>query len=135
LAGDPSDNIPGVPGIGNKTATALLQKFDSLVKLYETIEKDSSNLDIKPRILNLLIENKAQAFLSQRLATIRRDVLIDFDLEKSRWGDYDRSKLKDFFEEMQFHSLLRRFSHERGEVPKTKESEKKKEQDEQLKLL
>lgn len=167
LAGDPSDNIPGVPGIGPKTATDLLQRFDTLGKLYKkieelfigvittshtvipaqagiqaadlkddkTIEKVAQELNIKPRILKLLIENKDQAFLSQRLATIRRDVPLDFKLEDCIWGDYDREKVKDFLQRMQFHSLLRRFGVERGETPKTKESQKQKEKDEQLKLL
>ncbi|MCX6808486.1 MAG: hypothetical protein NTW50_02360 [Candidatus Berkelbacteria bacterium] len=134
LAGDPSDNIPGVPGIGPKTATLLLQKYDTLEKIYEKIEA-GEELDIKPRILNLLKEFKDQAFMSKRLATIRKDVPIDFDLEKCKWGDYDKSKVVDFFKEMQFHSLLRRFGIEKDEKPVTKEAIEQKEQDEQLKLL
>jgi DNA polymerase-1 len=145
LAGDPSDNIPGVPGIGPKTAIDLLQRFDTLIKLYEQIESRDLNsedskqfdltakeLNLKPRILKLLIDHKDQAFLSQRLATIRRDVPLDFNLEDCKWGDYDKEKVQDFFEEMQFHSLLRRFGAERAVEPKTKEQ---KEKDEQLKLL
>lgn len=169
LAGDPSDNIPGVPGIGPKTATDLLIKFDTLVKLYEEIElvchseapaeesfeilhcvqddkmakRISEKLNIKPRILKLLIENKDQAFLSQRLATIRRDVPIDFKLEDCHWGDYDKGKVKDFFEKMRFHSLLRRFGAEPSDPAKTKQSPKggpfgaevQKKDDDQLKLL
>jgi len=156
LAGDPSDNIPGVPGIGNKTATILLQNFDSLTKLYEKIEsiipikEESSEIDLlqdsaievaakemnlRPRIIRLLVDNKEQAFLSQRLATIRRDVPLDFKLEDCTWGDYDREKVKDFFTNMQFYSLLRRFGAERGEAPKEKESQKQKAKDEQLRLL
>ena len=156
LAGDPSDNIPGVPGIGNKTATTLLHNFDSLVKLYEkiaelchseqseespviqdekSIETVAKEMNIKPRILKLLLDNKEQAFLSQRLATIRRDVPLDFKLEDCKWGDYDKEKVQDFFEEMQFHSLLRRFGAERSVEPKPEEVRAKKAEDEQLKLL
>ncbi|MDO8444446.1 MAG: 5'-3' exonuclease H3TH domain-containing protein [bacterium] len=161
LAGDPSDNIPGVPGIGVKTATNLLIKFDSLKKLYEkiifschsevpaeesqeilhyvqddkTVERIAKQLNIKPRILKLLIENKDQAFLSQRLATIRRDVPIDFKLEDCHWGDYDKGKVKDFFEKMRFHSLLRRFGAEKAEPVSTKPAEQQKEKDKQLQLL
>jgi len=148
LAGDPSDNIPGVPGIGPKTAISLLKKFDTLVKLYDEIASNTVNLagdeqlehiakklDLKPRIIKLLIENKDQAFLSQRLATIRRDVPLDFNLEDCKWGDYDKEKVKNFFEEMQFHSLLRRFGVEKSSAPKTEEAIKQKEKDEQLKLL
>lgn len=145
LAGDPSDNIPGVPGIGPKTAISLLQKFDTLEKLYEKIELSSGQdgnidlvakeLEIKPRIMRLLLDNKDQAFLSQRLATICRDVPIEFNLEDMKWGDYDRAKVREFFDRMQFHSLLRRFGIEKDEVPKTKEAKEQKEKDEQLKLL
>jgi DNA polymerase-1 len=130
LAGDPSDNIPGIPGVGPKTATDLIQRFDTLEKLYkqiaqllncsiadltieqsnnETIELTAKKLEIKPRILKLLAENKNQAFQSQRLATIRRDVPIKFSLEDCRWGQYDRERLRKLFEELQFKSLLARF--------------------------
>jgi DNA polymerase I len=140
LAGDPSDNIPGVPGIGPKTAIILLQKFDTLKKLYERIESEGketimSKYGIKERIVNLLIEHKEQAFLSQKLATICRDVPLNIRLEDMKWGTYDKDKLKEFFEQMQFHSLLRRFGVERMNKPKTEEAVKQKEKDEQLKLL
>lgn len=157
LAGDPSDNIPGVPGIGPKTATELLKKFDTLKKLYnkiavllncyiannttiqqydnEAVENIAKELSLKPRILKLLIEYKDQAFLSQKLATINRNVPIDFKLEDAEWPKYDREELKAFFERMQFHSLLKRFGAERVEEPKTKEAKEQKVKDEQLKLL
>jgi DNA polymerase I len=140
LAGDASDNIPGVPGIGPKTATELIIKFDTLLKLYEEIKNRKSKspeviaeeLKIKPRILGLLIEHKEQALMSQSLATIERNVPIKFSLEDCKWGEYDKDKLKDFFERMQFHSLLRRFGAEVGRSEKIKEQAKK---DSQLKLL
>ncbi|MFA6963229.1 MAG: 5'-3' exonuclease H3TH domain-containing protein [Patescibacteria group bacterium] len=134
LAGDPSDNIPGVPGIGPKTATLLLQKYDTLVDIYKRID-EGLELDVKPRILGLLKEYKEQAFLSQRLATIRKDVPLDFKLEDCQWGDYDKDSVRDFFEEMQFNSLLRRFGAIKGDMPKTEQSKEQKKQDDQLKLL
>jgi len=136
LAGDPSDNIPGVPGIGNKTATDLLKKYDTLKNIYKLIN-ENVDLDTKPRILGLLKEYKDQAFLSQRLATIRRDVPLDFHLEDCRWGDYDKDRVQSFFEEMQFHSLLRRFGIERRELSLSKMTEETEveKKDEQLKLL
>ncbi len=148
LAGDASDNIPGVPGIGAKTATDLIQKFDTLEKLYEQIATAGSlamTNQIKPRILELLKKYKDQAFLSQHLATIHRDVPIDFDLEKCRWGEYDREKLKKLFEELGFVSLLRRFEDKpktqnfrlAGRQTDAEESSKTEVQnkDQQLKLL
>ncbi len=156
LAGDPSDNIPGAPGIGPKTATDLLIKFDSLENLYsqiaallhcsvaemnvdlindETIKQLSAKIGIKERILNILIEHKDQVHLSQRLATIRRDVPIDFSLEDAEWGDYDRDKLEEFFKELQFGSLLKRFGIVPSVEPKTKQAKEQKDKDNQLKLL
>ena len=131
LAGDASDNIPGVPGIGPKTATDLIHKFDTLEKLYEQIAKllncsiaglskqqfnnetittIAKQMEIRPRILELLIKNCEQAFMSQGLATIRRDAPVECDLESARWGQYDREGLRKLFEELEFKSLLRRFS-------------------------
>jgi len=158
LAGDPSDNIPGAPGIGPKTATELLIKFDTIVNLYEKIaslfncsttdlalnqtndeilKQFSHQLEIKPRTLKILVEFKDQVFLSQRLATIRRDVPLDFNIKDCEWGDYDKEKVKEFFNEMQFNSLLRRFGGATGENPaKTKsENPKQNSKDEQLQLL
>lgn len=149
LAGDASDNIPGVPGIGPKTATDLIQKFDTLEKLYQEIElriknyelcnsdleKVAKELNIKPRILGLLIQYKDQAFLSQSLATIHKEVPLELDLTKSKWGEYNKDKLREFFSEMGFNSLLKRFGVSLTETVKTKKAEEQKKKDEQLKLL
>lgn len=138
LAGDPSDNIPGVPGIGPKTATILIQKYDNLEKLYEFLEANSYQLSanslIKPRIADLLRDHKDQAFMSQKLATIHRDVPIDFDLEKTRFGGYDKEKLAVLFADLGFKSLLHRFGMMELSSGR-KSSPKQKEKDEQLKLL
>jgi len=140
LAGDASDNIPGVPGIGPKTATELLQKLDTLNNLYEELEKKgpevfSNEYNIKERIINLLAEHKEQAFLSQSLATIHKEVPIDFDLNDAKWGEYDKEKVKELFLELGFHSLLKRFGIEKSEEPKTKQAKEQAKKDEQLKLL
>lgn len=147
LMGDSSDNIPGIPGIGPKTATDLVLKFDTLEKLYEQLDSKTTGqqdskeiakeLGIKERILKLLIEYKDQAFKSQMLATIRRDVPIDFDLEGARWGNYDSAKVRALFEELEFKSLLKRFGkdYEEEDKAKTKEiTEEQKKKDEQLRL-
>lgn len=88
LRGDPSDNIPGIVGIGEKTATTLLTNFGSLEKMYKKLEKsEQAFLDagIKPRIINLLKEGKEEAEFSKMLATIRVDALDKFDLETTKW--------------------------------------------------
>ncbi len=111
LRGDPSDNIPGVPGIGEKTAISLLNKFKTIEKLYQKIEKGKCRKeDIKPSIKEKLISNKEKAFLSKSLAEIRKDILPNFDLEVCRWKGYNKEKVKNALEKYQFKTLLRRFS-------------------------
>ncbi len=107
LRGDTSDNIPGVRGIGEKTATELLQKFDTLDDLYSALADDSKKAkDIKPAVKEKLLKFKSDAFLSKKLATIKRDVPIDFDLDAAAVKNYDRTKVADMFRELNFKSLL-----------------------------
>ncbi len=104
LAGDASDNLKGVEGIGEKTATSLIQEFGSLEKIYENLEK------IKPTVQAKLEKNQENAFLSKRLATIRRDAQIEWQLEDCRLNDFDRKKVLGLFENLEFHSLIKRLS-------------------------
>lgn len=83
LRGDPSDNIVGVPGIGEKTGTTLVQEFGTVENIYKTIKKNEGLLlekGIKPRIVNLLKEHEEDALFSKMLATIRTDAPIAFNL-------------------------------------------------------
>ncbi len=105
LKGDASDNIPGVPGIGEKTAIKLIEKFNSIEKLYKDIEIN----DIDPKLKARLLEYKEQAFFSRRLATIKKDIPIDFDLEKCKWGSYNKKKVIKLLENLEFRSLIKRF--------------------------
>ena len=102
LKGDASDNIPGVPGIGEKTASKLIQDYESLEKIYENIEK------IKGKVQTLLIENKDQAFLSRKLSQIVNDAPIEFDLIESKIHDFDKVKVEKLFLELGFKSLIAR---------------------------
>ena len=110
LRGDPSDNIPGVPGIGDKMAIILLDKFETLDKLYEYVDKSSEQKEekIKARIFGLLKEYKKQAYLSYELATIKCDVPMDFDLEQARFADLDKEKIVKSLSDLEFKSLLPR---------------------------
>jgi DNA polymerase I len=108
IAGDPSDNIPGVRGIGDKGATYLLQKFGSLEGIYEAIEKQGEDVDIKARQYKLLTEQKKEALLSKRLATIVLDVPIDFDPEECLLRPYDRQVIFDLFNKYEFKTMLSR---------------------------
>jgi DNA polymerase-1 len=104
LRGDPSDNIPGVKGVGDKTATELLLNFQTLDGVYENLESDK----IKDRIRELLRTHKKEAYLSQELATIKRDVPIDFKLEAAAFIGVDKDSVLDLFSQLEFKSLLPR---------------------------
>ncbi len=109
LRGDPSDNIKGVPGIGEKTGTELIQKFGTMEDLYKTIKKDEQKLldaGIKPRIVNLLKEHEEDARFSKSLATIRDDAPIAFTLPPKPWKEtVSLEKLGTLFDELGFRSL------------------------------
>lgn len=110
LRGDPSDNIPGVKGIGEKTAVELLQKFGTLEKIYEYVDKVRSKEKIKERVVDLLAHYKKDALMSKNLATIKCDVKIEFDLAKARFGRFNREKAAKLFSELEFRSLLPRLA-------------------------
>jgi DNA polymerase-1 len=103
LVGDTSDNIPGVPGIGEKTATALITKFGGLEEIARHLDEVTP-----PRARAALETNLDQAFESKKLATIVRDLDIACDLAHSSLDNYDRERVVAFFRELEFRSLLNR---------------------------
>lgn len=100
LVGDASDNIPGVRGIGEKTAIALLEKFDTLDAVYANLDQ------VEKRWRRKLEEGKEFAYLSRDLARIRVEINIPFDFEHAKVAPFDGAKLKAFFEEMEFRTLI-----------------------------
>lgn len=104
LRGDASDNIPGVKGIGEKGATELLQNFQTLDAIYAAVAQD--NQKIKPRLKELLRQDKEQAFLSQHLATINRHAPINIVWEDLRLDSFDEDRAAALFQELEFRSLL-----------------------------
>ncbi len=105
LTGDSVDNIPGVKGIGPKTATQLLKQFGSLEGIYENIE------NVRPeRVKRLLQEQEEQAKLSKQLATVDADSPVEVALEELRVREPERERLVELFRELEFNSLLQRFS-------------------------
>ena len=102
MVGDSSDNIPGVRGVGDKTATKLLEQYGTLDNIYEHIE------EIPARFRNKLIDGRENAYLSQKLAEIVTDLTIEFNLEACRAREYDRNKVVSLFRELEFHTLLDR---------------------------
>lgn len=102
LRGDPSDNIPGVKGIGEKTAAKLLQDYGTLEGVYEHLG------EIKGATKDKLEKGKTDALQSKWLARIVRDVPLDFDFEKARFGSLDRKKIIGLFQDLNFYSLAKR---------------------------
>jgi DNA polymerase-1 len=102
MMGDSSDNIPGVKGVGEKTATKLLEQYGDLETIYDHLE------DIGSRFSNKLQEHKDNAFLSRKLGRIVTDVPIEFDLEACRAQEYDRDQVAELFRQLEFRSLLDR---------------------------
>lgn len=112
LRGDPSDNIIGVPGIGEKTGTTLIQEFGTIENIYKQIKKDESVLlekGIKPRIVTLLKEHEEDALFSKMLATIRTDAPIAFKLPEAVWHNgATLPKVIALFDELGFRTLRER---------------------------
>ncbi len=114
IAGDPSDNIKGVPGVGEGSALKLLQKYGSLKAIYTAIKKDgvekvAEATNVQKRFVQLVKDNKKEAEFSKLLATIRRDVPIDFVLPTQSWRDGANSKVAlDMLAEFEFRGLVPR---------------------------
>ena len=110
LKGDPSDNIPGIPGVGEKTAAKLVGEFGSLEGIYERLG------EVKPEKLRWkLVEARDQVFASRELSRIVRDLPIPFDLEAARLSDYDRAEVVRLFREFEFRTLIDRLPPLTGE--------------------
>ncbi|MFA9558711.1 DNA polymerase I [Evansella sp. AB-rgal1] len=105
LMGDPSDNIPGVPGVGEKTALKLLKEYKSVEELYESLDKVSGK-----KLKEKLEENKESAFMSKKLATINVDSPVEIDLSQLTYTEPNNSEVTALFKELEFASLLDRFS-------------------------
>lgn len=102
LMGDKSDNIPGVPGVGEKTGIKLIKEFSSIENLVENVDQ------LKGSVKKKIEENKELAIMSKRLATIIRDVPIEINLDDLEFGDYNKSDVLDIFRYFGFNSLLSR---------------------------
>ena len=103
LKGDSSDNIPGVPGIGEKGAVKLLQEYETLENLYEHVD------DIPGATGRKLVEGKELAFISKQLATIQFDAPLEFDADATKLADFEPAKVLAALKKFQFNSLVRKF--------------------------
>ena len=124
LQGDTSDNIPGVPGIGPKTALSLIQKYHSVKELYEKIEKGKD--DLKGKQKENIIANKEMAELSRTLGQIDTKVPLDPKLEDLKVEEWDRPKVLELFEELRFQRYIDKFSLRTAENVNVKKEENQK---------
>ena len=130
LQGDSSDNIPGVPGVGEKTALSLIQKYGSIENLYDKVEKGEDDLKGKQR--EKIEQNKDLAFLSKTLGTINLEVPITDILEDFKVEEWNKEKVYDLFKELNFKRYIERFSLQPGE---NDNSEQGKDEIENLKIV
>jgi DNA polymerase-1 len=100
LVGDKSDNIPGVPGVGEKTTENLISKYGTLDNIYAHLD------EIEPRWRTKLEAGKASAYMSYKLATIRTDLTVVIDLEQARTEAFEPAKVEALFRELEFRSLI-----------------------------
>jgi DNA polymerase-1 len=99
LRGDTSDNLPGVPSVGEKTATRLVADYGNLEGIYDALD------EMTPRLRQNLAQWREQAFLNRRLMTLVRDLDLNLDLDSLRRGEWDREGAKELFESLEFYSL------------------------------
>ena len=123
LRGDASDNIPGVPGIGEKIATDLIQKFGSIEKIYHEVQSPKSKVQsqLKPGVIKKLIDGEDSAKMSKELATIDSHVPdLEFSLVDCEIKEFDKEKISHLFQKFEFVSLLKRVPGFVTEAEKTK---------------
>ena len=108
LRGDVSDNIPGVKGIGEKTALKLINEFGSIENLYKKIGEAALPKGVKEKLVN----GKEKAFLSRELSEIRKDVPIEVNMKDCEWGGYDEKEIIEMLKDFGFNSLIKNISAE-----------------------
>src|SRR3989344_1015420 len=133
LKGDPSDNIIGVKGIGEKSATELIKKYGGIENIFAKLKE--GKIEAKPRIIELLKGGEEESQFSKTLAEIRKDAPIDFSLEKVSWEErFDKEKTRPILNELGFRSLVNRLNGE-GQNKKENKPEKKETNNESAKEM
>ena len=107
LKGDPSDNVPGVPSVGEKTASGLIKEFKTLDNLYKNI-KQEGKIKVSPRILEKLKNFEDQAYFSRHLVIIQKDLKLKFNLEEAKFDSLPKDKLVSLLNKLGFQSLIPR---------------------------
>jgi DNA polymerase-1 len=118
LTGDPIDNVKGIPGVGEKTAAALIQKFGSLDNLYVHLDEvEASDLRGAKRLAALLREHRATAMLARKLVTIDTEVPLEIEPEELDWKGIDERAAAELMRELEFHSMLQEIAPSQASLP------------------
>lgn len=120
LQGDTSDNIPGVPGIGEKTALTLIKKYETIDNLYKKLE--AGEADLKGKQKEKIEENKELAYLSRTLGKINTQVPIEDTLDELKTEEWDKTKVLEIFKELNFKRYIDRFNLVENDINKSEES-------------
>ncbi len=116
LAGDSSDNIPGVKGIGAKTATELIQRFGSVEEIYKALKSGRLEKEMKPAVAAKLAADEKGARMSAKLAGAQFNAPIAFSLAKMSWNKPDTNRIRAMYRDLEFTSLLRRMENDRADA-------------------
>jgi DNA polymerase I len=104
LKGDPSDSIPGVPGVGDKTAAKLVQQFGSVEGIYDRLDEVGSD-----KLRGVLATHRDQAEMSKQLAVLNRELPVAIDMDQAKIGGWDEENVRSVFSRLEFRTLLERF--------------------------
>lgn len=110
LMGDTSDNIPGIPGVGEKTALNLIRNYKSIDNLYEEVENNSNLLDVKGKLKEKILDNKELAYLSKKLGEINRQVPLEEKIEDLKLKKWNKEEVYNLFKYLRFNRFIERFN-------------------------
>jgi len=110
LMGDTSDNIPGIPGVGEKTALNLIKHYKTIENLYNEVENNENLIDIKGKLKEKILDNKELAFLSKQLGTIDRNAPIEESIEDLELKEWNKTEVYNLFKYLKFNRYIERFN-------------------------
>lgn len=110
LMGDSSDNIPGIPGVGEKTALNLIKHYKTIDNLYKEVETNEALIDVKGKLKEKILDNKELAYLSRKLGEINRQAPVEEDIEDLKLKDWNKSEVYNLFKYLKFNRFIDRFN-------------------------
>ena len=119
LMGDTSDNIPGIPGVGEKTALNLIRHYKTIDNLYKEVETNESLIDVKGKLKEKILENKEIAYLSRKLGEINRQAPIETSVEELKKQEWNNQEVYNLFKYLRFNRYIDRFNMENSNAGQT----------------